>query len=74
MNDANKEIARRYDIGEPVQKIAFNMGLSVVDVNTAISRMNLKPTRVIAKVFEPSKRRAIEEHQELIHEREMQAL
>ncbi len=71
-NDA--ALIEHYNKGESRKQIAFNLGLTVADVNFAISRLKLKPNNKTSNSVECKVRRTIEEHQERIHEREMQSL
>ena len=75
MSYCNDEaLKEHYNKGESRKQIAFNLGLTVADVNFAIARLKLKPDDKTSSPIECKVRRTIEEHQERIHEREMQAL
>ena len=67
----DKALIEHFKKGESRKQIAFNLGMSLADVNFAISRLGLRAASKISNPVSPELRRKIEEHQERIHEREM---
>ena len=70
MTSEDKEIKRMFSNGLATKTIGLNIGQNEAYVNSRVVTMGLQRKSKVNEGIESYKRRAIEEHQELIHERE----